>query len=649
MAWFIKKIERDLAQKLRLSGLFAALHGILCSPMVIGRAGVGYHPLRLLSSSFALSANRMHQLGHSKIASYSARYSFYLAPTSYRSIAAGILYGRRDQLESGLHQSIARLESGPAELFDLLLRSVYDREGVPREDLELLVDLVSEQQRIIREYFKIVLEILLRQRDVSHARAIFKQLARSSGSDLGVQLSYIQFLYHRGYYAEALALIDSLAAGRTSMVGRIKQKIEVEMELLRAPLVDDSVKSVANYSAISGCILHVVGGALPFERSGYSYRTHAIVQAQRDAGLLPIVVVAPTIRAVKPQDRVVELDGVTYIRLSATDKEPLSLSYSNFYQDELLKVVEQHRPAVIHAASYFINALPALRVARAVGVPFLYELRGLWEDTMVAEGMIGADSDRYELQRAIEAKCLQEADGVVTLSETQQGEIAKRGVAADKIVVVPNGVDTQLITQKGGDRYPAEIPAEWLADRKLVFGYIGSMAHYEGLELLLRAFAELNEPGARLLLVGDGSERERLMILSRKLKVQERVVFTGRVAQDKVGEFFSLIDVFVLPRLPYRVCEYVSPIKPFEAMASGTPLLASDLKVLREVLGYGERGELFKAGSIEALMEKMREMASTPESYADKVESARDWVRRERDWKVLGGSYRDFYCRILDS
>ncbi|MGY8868042.1 MAG: glycosyltransferase, partial [Methylophagaceae bacterium] len=110
---------------------------------------------------------------------------------------------------------------------------------------------------------------------------------------------------------------------------------------------------------------------------------------------------------------------------------------------------------------------------------------------------------------------------------------------------------------------------------KVVIGYIGSFVKYEGLDLLLEACAILKEKHGdifRLLLVGDGDTMQQLRRTTQFLQLEDQVVFTGRVSHDKVQNYYSLIDIAPLPRKGLRVCELVSPLKPFEAMGSGKVL-----------------------------------------------------------------------------
>src|SRR4030095_11070152 len=99
------------------------------------------------------------------------------------------------------------------------------------------------------------------------------------------------------------------------------------------------------------------------------------------------------------------------------------------------------RPDVVHAHSPVLNALPALAVGRKLGIPVVYELRALWEDAAVDHGTTSERSPRYLASRALETAALRRADHVTTICEGLRREVASRGIADERITVMPTAVD----------------------------------------------------------------------------------------------------------------------------------------------------------------------------------------------------------------
>jgi PEP-CTERM/exosortase A-associated glycosyltransferase len=402
-------------------------------------------------------------------------------------------------------------------------------------------------------------------------------------------------------------------------------------------------------AAVRGRILHLVTESLPYYQSGYTIRTHEIVLAQRAAGLDPSVVTSAGFPQTHgfldppPRDLV---EGASYHRVPGGVWLPEDHRLQQ-YADGVAALTRELRPAVLHAASKFPNALVAAAVRDATGLPVVYEVRGFLEESWLArhagQGPVG---ERYELDRAAETAAMRAADAVVTLGEGMKAEIAGRGIPADRITVVPNGV--------APERFPPQPRDEALARRlglapgDVVLGYVSTFFAFEGIRHLVDATAVLRRRGraVRLLLVGDGEERMALERQAHDLAVHDRVVFTGRVPRDQVNRYYALIDVFVVPRIDATVCHLVTPLKPLEAMAAERAVVVSDVRALREIVTEGETGFSFPAGDAEALADTVDTLLDDPARRAALGKAAGEWVRAERTWRSNGRRYRRLYERL---
>jgi glycogen(starch) synthase len=216
-------------------------------------------------------------------------------------------------------------------------------------------------------------------------------------------------------------------------------------------------------------------------------------------------------------------------------------------------------------------------------------------------------------------------------------EVIGRGIAADRIHVVPNGVDADRFSPAPRDEALAQRLG--LADGP-VFGFIGSFYHYEGLRFLVETFPALREriPGARILLVGGGEDEAAL-----RAAAVDGVIFAGQVPYNRVTDYYSLIDVFVCPRRRMRLTELVTPLKPLEAMAAGLPVLASDVGGLAELIEHGTTGLLFRADDAAAFVREAVNLASDPALCAKLGSRAREHVRAERTWDRVVSRYPAIY------
>src|SRR6185295_6896456 len=181
-----------------------------------------------------------------------------------------------------------------------------------------------------------------------------------------------------------------------------------------------------------------------------------------------------------------------------------------------------------------------------------------------------------------------------------------------------------------------------------VLGFVGSFYSYEGLDLLLRAALKLRERQVNfsVLLVGGGPDEERLKKLVEDYHLGECVRFAGRVEHSEVARYYSLIDILVFPRKRMRLTDLVTPLKPLEAMAQSTPILASDVGGHRELIRDGETGFLFAADDEAALAARLEQLIADPQLRARIARQGRHYVEEQRTWDRLMDRYADIYERV---
>jgi glycosyltransferase involved in cell wall biosynthesis len=225
--------------------------------------------------------------------------------------------------------------------------------------------------------------------------------------------------------------------------------------------------------------------------------------------------------------------------------------------------------------------------------------------------------------------------------------LARGGIAAEKVTVAPNAVDaSRFTTERRVD--PGLRSRLGLQDASAVLGFIGSIYPYEGLELLIGALPGLlqREPMARLLIVGGGPAEQRVRGLVDRLGLAGHVLLPGRVPHGEVGHYYDLVDLFVYPRLPMRLTELVTPLKPLEAMASGRLVVASDVGGHRELIADGRTGFLFRAGDPSALVDTLHAVLAQRGRWPALAQEAHRHVERQHSIGRLGEIYRDVLARV---
>lgn len=409
------------------------------------------------------------------------------------------------------------------------------------------------------------------------------------------------------------------------------------------------------YQPVSDRVFYLLHNSLPYHSAGYSTRTHGLLTSLRDQGWD----VRGVTRLGYPFDmpKMTELgdipvedvaDGVPYHRLSTTPgiekKSPIT-SYVQRYVKALEDYARTERPALIHAASNHWNGLAAVTAANRLGLPSVYEVRGLWEVTRGSRDPQWAEGGMYKFMARMEADAASEATHVLAITQALKDELIARGVEGEKITVVPNAVNGQRFTPQERD---LDLEACLGLQGKTVIGYVGSVLDYEGLGLLIEAADKLRHTrdDFAVLIVGDGAELEKFQQEVRDRNLEGCVHFTGRVPHEEVERYYSLVDIAPFPRLPLPVCEMVSPLKPFEALAMQKAVVASDVAALTEIITGSFNGLLHRKGDSTDLMNKLEMLLDDPNLRNSLAERGRQWVLEHRQWSEVSLAVSEIYDQL---
>lgn len=390
-------------------------------------------------------------------------------------------------------------------------------------------------------------------------------------------------------------------------------------------------------------ILHILDHAMPLH-SGYSFRTRAILKAQAARGWQVAGVTGP--RQGKSHVGCETIEGLTFYR---TDYAPHGATPLREWREvaafaeRIDEVVRDWRPDQLHAHSPVLNAMAAQRVARRHGLPLVYEIRAFWEDAAVGNGTGIEGSPRYWATRMLETNAAKQADAVAVICDGLKQDLVRRGVAADKIFVAPNGVDLALFGKPAAS--DVRLAREFGLEDAEVIGFLGSFYDYEGLDDLIVAMPALvaARPGAHLLLVGGGPMEADLRVQAAASPVAGHIHFAGRVPHTEVERFYALIDILTYPRKKMRLTDLVTPLKPLEAMAQRRLVAASDVGGHRELIEDGVTGTLFPAGDPQAIARALAGLLADRANWDVRREHARRFVEIHRNWSSNISRYAPVY------
>jgi PEP-CTERM/exosortase A-associated glycosyltransferase len=389
-------------------------------------------------------------------------------------------------------------------------------------------------------------------------------------------------------------------------------------------------------------VLHLLDVSAP-TIAGYASRSRAIVNGQRAIGLEPVV-----LTSVRHKNRsgaaLEEIDGIRHyrtLRPAVPGRQPLTEMAC--FRQRILEVARIERPQLLHAHSPILTGLPAWWVARQLGVECVYEIRSLWEDAAVERGDITEESLRYRLTRGAETFLTRQVDAVVLICEGLRHELSGRGLPAERLFVVPNGVDIARFVPRGSD--DATRTRLGLQGRTVV-GYIGTFFGFEGVADLVEALARLMKQGRddlAGLIVGTGPTYEACRELALRHGLADRILHPGHVPPEEVEHLYSAIDVLAYPRRNFRVTELVTPLKPLEAMAMEKAVIGSDVGGIRELIEDGVTGLLHRTGDVTDLAAKIEILTRNPALRRTLGRQARAWVAERRDWRHIIPQYLPVY------
>ena len=200
---------------------------------------------------------------------------------------------------------------------------------------------------------------------------------------------------------------------------------------------------------------------------------------------------------------------------------------------------------VVGTSPQFFTACAAYAVSRMKRVPFVFELRDMWPESIKAVGAM-KDSSIIRFFEKVEMFLYRTAAVIVSVTESFKRELVHRGIDGDKIEVVPNGVDPSRFHPIPRD---SEIVEKYGLEDKFVIGYIGTHGMAHGLETILKAARSLEGGGStdrfHFVLVGEGAEKAGLVKMARELGLKN-VTFVDQVSKDEITRYWSVFDLSII-------------------------------------------------------------------------------------------------------
>ncbi len=344
-------------------------------------------------------------------------------------------------------------------------------------------------------------------------------------------------------------------------------------------------------------------------------------------------------------------EGVTVVRTwlaPLPNRKPLEriVNYGSFFASASLRGLFIQRPGVVIGTSpQLLVGLAGWAIARAMRCPFVFEVRDLWPESLLASGVGRQDSVFIRALDRLASFLYGSADHIVAVTPAMRDDLlAVRGLPEDKVSVITNGVDTGLFRPLDQEECRRALGLEL---RRFIVVYAGTIGMAHGLGMVLETARHLRErlPQALLILVGDGASREALERQARAGGL-DNVRFCGQQPRERVPLFIGASDVCLVPLRRADVFKTVIPSKMLEVMACARPVILSVDGQARAILEDAKAGRCVRPEDAGALTDAVVDLAWRAGERERLGASGRACIERHYLRERLAGEYAGLLARL---
>lgn len=300
--------------------------------------------------------------------------------------------------------------------------------------------------------------------------------------------------------------------------------------------------------------------------------------------------------------------------------------------------------AIGTSPQFFCAAATAL-YGRLRRTPWVFELRDLWPESIHAVGAMKGKTWALRLLESLEMKLYRESAAVVCVTEGFVRELASRGIPAEKLHFVPNGVVPSFWRSGLRDE---ERAALGIRSDQILACYVGTIGMAHGLGTLLQAARALRdtEPDIRFLIVGDGAELANMKARAAGMNLPN-VTFTGLLPRTRVPAILAAADIALVTLKPSDVFKTVLPSKMFESMAAGRPTVLAVDGEARATLARAGAGVYVPPGDPTALAGAVKDLSRDAVRRQEMGQAAAEFVEREFGRRAWAERYVAILATLL--
>jgi glycosyltransferase involved in cell wall biosynthesis len=325
-------------------------------------------------------------------------------------------------------------------------------------------------------------------------------------------------------------------------------------------------------------------------------------------------------------------------------------NYASFCVSSALRGMTLPRPDVIIATSpQLLVGLAGWWLAFVRRIPFVFEVRDLWPESLAAVGMGNENSLLHQSLSAVANFLYRHADHIVVVTPAFKDHLIQhRNVPAEKISVVENGVETDLFSP-GSAAANRALRQELGAESKFVVCYVGTMGMAHGLETLLDAAAQLQGQNASVLflLIGEGAEKQRIQALAQSRGLAN-VRFFDQQPREKIPAFISASDACLVLLKKTEVFKTVIPTKMLEFMSCSRPVVLGVDGQARKIVEEAQAGIVIEPENSIALGEAIQRLAADRDLCQQLGTQGREYIVQHLSRRQTAEEYIQVLIQVLD-
>jgi len=299
--------------------------------------------------------------------------------------------------------------------------------------------------------------------------------------------------------------------------------------------------------------------------------------------------------------------------------------FDAYCAQELRSLCETFKPDIIYERGYF-SMLSGVNIAKELGVFHVLEMNAPYPEEKVQ--MEGKGLFHNKAVVAEKIQCTKTDLLVVVSSALMRYFIERTGIDENKVLITPNAVNPKYLSHTLSKEV-ARAPFNW-SNEDLVFGFVGSIFPYHGVDKLIEAFALLKGDNKKLLIVGGGELLPQYKQRVKDLGISKLVVFTGAVPHQHVYNLISAMDIAMMADSNW----YGSPVKIFEYGALGKAVIAPNTEPVLDVMRNMQDGILCM-NNITHILSAMCQLQEDEELRAKLANSWKDKVLKYHNWRVV--------------